>query len=126
MEGLQPTSYSTGNPQINIQFRLIVNGSDVAGYLFKSWDVDAFQPQEPYSELITESIDYTRVSAEPSLEREDDAQVVIGGDSVTTWGVATRNPFRLSLGGYRVFEGWVDAARGCPGVVLSGTWSRTY
>ena len=126
MDGLQPTGYSTGNPQINIQFRLIVDGSDVAGYIFKSWDVDAFQPQEPFSELNVQSIDYTKTSTEPSLDREDDAQVIIGGDSVTTWGVATQNSFKLSLAGYGVFEGQVEAPRGCPGALLSGTWTRTY
>lgn len=45
MDGLQPNFFSTGNPQINVGFQLIVSGTHVATYMFKCFDVDAFQPQ---------------------------------------------------------------------------------
>lgn len=123
MDGMQPSFFSTGNPQINFQFTLFVDGSDVAAYLFKSWATGDFQPQEPYSKFTTQEISITRNAIDEIPERVDDAQVAVG-DSISTWGIATASPLKLSLNGFTFFDGLVEAERGCPPTTLSGTWTR--
>ncbi|MCP1850269.1 MULTISPECIES: hypothetical protein [unclassified Bradyrhizobium] len=121
---MQPDFFSTGNPQINIGFKLNVGGMHVATYLFKCFDVDAFQPQASFSELVTQAITSTRTSVDEIPDRVEDVQVTIG-DSISTIGVTTRNPLQLRLDGFIFFDGWVEATRGCPSAILSGTWTRT-
>lgn len=124
MDGLQPIFFSTGNPQINFQFKLLLGGQDIARYFFKCFDLDAFQPQQPFSNLSTQQIITTQFSEGDIPDRVEDAQLVIG-DSISTIGVVTRNQMQLRLNGFIFFDGWIDAAAGCPSATLSGTWTRT-
>lgn len=125
MDGLQPDSYSTGNPQINFQFHLLLDDQQVAGYLFKSWDIDTFQPQNPYSALVAYDITSTRTAVDEVPDRSGDATLVVG-DTISTWGMATKNPLKLFLDGFLFFEGWVDAENGIVPTQLSGTWTQTF
>jgi hypothetical protein len=124
MDGLQPDFFSTGNPQINVGFKVFLGGTDLATYMFKCFDLDAFQPQAPFSELVPQEISSTQTSVDDIPDRVDDAQVVIG-DSISTIGVVTRSQFTLRLNGFIFFDGLVDATRGAPSAIMSGTWTRT-
>jgi hypothetical protein len=128
MDGLQPTYFSTDNvgPSgrfIRITFHLVSGGENVVTYLFHSWEVDAFTPQEPASRLSAQEISTTKNSADEIPDRVEDARVEIG-ESISTWGVVTRNSVVLRLNGFVFFDGWVDAERGSPSGALSGTWTR--
>lgn len=125
MDGLQPTFFSTGNPQINFQFHLIEDGSQIAVFLFKSWAVDAFQPQAEFSEFIVADIESTELVVDEIPDRVEDAQLTVG-ESISTWGVATKSTFTLKLNGIVFFEGLVEASAGCPPAVLDGTWTRIF
>lgn len=89
MDGLQPSGFSTNNPQINFQFHLVSNGNQTAGYIFKSWQNDQFQPQNPSSALVAFDVAVTRSSVDEIPDRVDDAEVTVG-DSISTWGIATK------------------------------------
>lgn len=73
MDVLQPNFFSTGNPQINVGFQLIVSGTHVATYMFKCFDVDAFQPQHRSANSSPAS-QVTAHSSPPRWRRSRSAQ----------------------------------------------------
>jgi len=97
----------------------------ISSFIFKSWQIDQFQPRNSSSPLVAYEIDVTRSSVDEIPERVDDAQVTVG-DSISTWGISTKNPCKLQLNGFSFFEGWIEAENGIPSAQPSGTWTRTF
>ncbi|TAL25127.1 MAG: hypothetical protein EPO01_04295 [Aquabacterium sp.] len=125
MDGLQPVSYSTGNPQINVFFHLFEAGRDTHGYKFSSWQNDQFQPQQPAADLQTQDIASTRLTPDEVPERAEGATLIVAEEAPVTWGLPTYRA-RLLLEGMTYFDGRIQCPAGTPPFRLDGTWTRTY
>lgn len=125
MDGLQPTSYSADSPRINFQFRLFVDGNDVAGYLFSSFQMDQFQPEHTPGELKVLEIAVTRSTVDDIPGHETGATLVVVEELPVTWGLPHYR-MRFFLDGFVVFEGVVEVPTGTPPFRLDGFWHQTF